>query len=43
MVLSFTPGVIFRSYSPSFDSGETGSPDGSVQYFDLSVGLRARI
>ena len=43
LVLSFTPGVIYRSYSPSFDSGETGTPDGSVQYVDLSVGLRARI
>ena len=43
MVLSFTPGVIFRSYSPSFDGGDTGTADGSVQYFDLSVGLRARI
>ena len=39
MVLSFTPGVIFRSYSPSFGTAE----DGSVKYFDLSVGLKAAL
>ena len=43
MVLSFTPGILFRSYKPSFGGGETGTADGSVQYFDLSLGLRARI
>jgi hypothetical protein len=38
-VLSFTPGVLFRSYTPSFD----GTDDGKVQYFDLSVGLKASL
>ena len=39
MVLSFTPGVIFRSYAPSFD----GTDEGKVQYFDISMGLKARL
>jgi hypothetical protein len=40
MVLSFTPGVIYRQYSP--DYGDDAS-DAKVSYFDLSLGLRARI
>jgi hypothetical protein len=43
LVLSFTPGVVFRSYSPSFGGGDIGTADGSVQYFDVSMGLKARI
>ena len=39
MILSFTPGVIFRSYAPSYD----GADDGKVQYFDISMGLKARL
>jgi hypothetical protein len=37
--LAITAGVLFRSYKPSY--GET--TDGSVQYFDLSLGLKARL
>jgi hypothetical protein len=40
LVLSFTPGVIYRQYSP--DYGDDAS-DAKVSYFDLSLGLRARL
>lgn len=40
LVLSFTPGVIYRQYSP--DYGDDAN-DGKVSYFDLSLGLRARL
>ena len=42
MVLSFTPGVLFRSYTPAFGDGD-GSGEGSVRYFDVSVGLKASL
>ena len=40
LVLSFTPGVIYRQYSP--DYGDDTSDD-KVSYFDLSLGLKARL
>ena len=40
LVLSFTPGVLFRSYSPTI---EGAIEDGSVKYFDVSLGLKARL
>ena len=39
LVLSFTPGVTYRSYTPDFG----GSGGNSVKYVDVSIGLRARI
>lgn len=39
-VLSFTPGVIYRQYSP--DYGDDAN-DGKVSYFDFSMGLKARL
>lgn len=38
LVLSFTPGVTYRTYKPDF-----GNNDASVSYVDVSLGLRARI
>ena len=40
LVLSFTPGVIYRQYSP--DYGDDAN-DGKVSYFDVSLGLKARL
>jgi len=39
LVLSFTPGVTYRTYKPDFG----GTSDNSVSYVDVSLGLRARI
>ena len=38
LVLSFTPGVTYRAYSPQFGDDS----EGSVKYVDVSLGLRAR-
>ena len=40
LVLSFTPGVIYRSFEPDF--GETGA-DEKVSYLDVSLGLKVRL
>jgi hypothetical protein len=39
-VLSFTPGILYRQYSPDF--GETDD-DTKVSYFDISLGMKARL
>jgi hypothetical protein len=39
LVLSFTPGVTYRTYKPDFG----GESDDAVSYVDVSLGLRARI
>jgi hypothetical protein len=39
MVISFTPGVLYRSYRPEFG----GDGGGNVRYIDAGVGMRVRI
>jgi hypothetical protein len=39
LVLSFTPGVIYRQYEPDFGDTEAAK----VSYFDISLGLKARL
>lgn len=39
LILSFTPGVTYRSFKPDFGDGS----EGRVKYFDVSLGLRASL